>query len=64
MIIASDGVWEVFSCQHACHFIGQQLMSHGDVDLAAMNLVKRSIRIGSTDNVSAIVVMLNQESMK
>ena len=60
-IIASDGVWDVLSNEEAVHFIRRQFHKGLGVAGAAKELVRKSLLNGSVDNVSAVVVVLNQE---
>ena len=38
-----------------------QLLEHKDADIAAKELLKEALRLGSTDNVSAVICILNKE---
>ena len=77
-LIASDGLWEVFTAQEAVNFIRGLLLSSDSshprsksaearsysamtdlVNDACGQLVKAALARGSTDNVSAVVIMLN-----
>ena len=64
LILASDGLWDVMSSQKAVNFVRRALAaSHGDLALAAKELAKEAIhREGSVDNVSVILVALNQRA--
>ena len=60
-IIASDGLWDVVSNQEAVNFVRQMLFQGKGVEKSAKELVKFAIAKGSIDNVSAVLVILNQE---
>jgi len=61
IVIASDGVWDVMTSEQACLFVRRFLaLNNGDVDAAAKALVKKALVSGTVDNVSAVVVALNQ----
>lgn len=53
-ILASDGLWDVLTNQEAVDFVRRD----SSKSKAARNLVKRALKIGTTDNVSALVVWL------
>ena len=59
-IIASDGVWDVLSNQEAVNFVRQMLVQGKGVGRAVKELVKFALHRGSIDNVSAVLVLLNQ----
>lgn len=54
----------VLICVHVyCgHYRRRQLWEHGSVSLAASALVEKALTCGSTDNISAVVICLNQKS--
>ncbi len=54
LILACDGVWDVFSDQEAVDLI------QGEADAQAMSkkLLVESIKKGSTDNISVLVLVL------
>ena len=56
LIIACDGVWDVFSDQEALDFV-RQAIANGTEDVAAA-LVQQCIEKGTTDNVTALVIEL------
>jgi serine/threonine protein phosphatase PrpC len=57
LIIACDGVWDVFSNQEAVNIVLAELKS-SDAHGAAQKLVQAAYDAESTDNISAIVVVL------
>lgn len=54
MILACDGVWDVMSCDEALEFVDS--CSCDNVVEKAAALISLSLNIGSTDNLSAIVI--------
>ncbi|RQM24575.1 hypothetical protein B5M09_004595 [Aphanomyces astaci] len=60
LLLASDGLFDVLSSQQAVNFIRRKLRNHGDVQLAAQELVLKAQEYVSHDNISAIVVCFNQ----
>ncbi len=64
VIIASDGLWEVLSNSEAANIVSDvrkqfQFSSEGNISmLAAVELVQRAQRIGTTDNVTVIVARM------
>ena len=53
VIIASDGVWDVFSNEEACRLV---CLAREGTDDAACKLVDEAIRRGSRDNCTAMVI--------
>eukprot|EP01038_Epipyxis_sp_PR26KG_P005579 gene5579-7704_t len=64
VILASDGLWDVFNCQEAVNFVRKQLSIHGDVNKAAAELVEKAIARHTVDNTSVIICALNQNNIK
>ncbi|TMW56491.1 hypothetical protein Poli38472_006501 [Pythium oligandrum] len=60
MVLACDGLYEVMQPQQVVDFVRAKLALHGGVQHACEELVSYAISIGSTDNVSAVVVCFNQ----
>ncbi|XP_020090586.1 probable protein phosphatase 2C 27 [Ananas comosus] len=56
LIIASDGLWDVFSNQNAVDFARRQLQEHNDVKLCCKELIDEAIKRGATDNLTIILV--------
>ena len=56
IIVACDGLWDVFSSQNAVDFARQALRKHNNAELAARELTAEALRRDSADNVSVIVV--------
>lgn len=55
IILASDGLWEVFKYQEACDFILDQLKTKDKRDVAQL-LVNEAIAKKTSDNLSALIV--------
>ncbi|PNH01260.1 putative protein phosphatase 2C 8 [Tetrabaena socialis] len=64
LVLASDGLWDALSNQEVVNIIRRCLARAKDrgqqdgLDITAKVLVKMAIRHGSTDNVTAIIVLL------
>ena len=63
VILACDGVWDVLSNQSAVDHAWKHLANKDSPDHAAEQLVAYTLKRGSTDNVSAIVVRLGKSSL-
>ena len=61
VILACDGLWDVFSYQAAVNFVRTDLKNGCDVQGCAERLTHRAIKRGSMDNVSTIVVKFHQQ---
>lgn len=61
MVLGCDGLFEVMDPQQVVDYVRTKLELHGDVQHACEELVSHAINMGSTDNVSAIVVCFNQD---
>lgn len=60
VLLASDGLFDVLSSQQAVNFIYRKLRLHGDVQLAAQEMVLKAQQYFAHDNISVIIVALNQ----
>jgi protein phosphatase 2C family protein 2/3 len=60
IIIGSDGLFDVFSNQQAVNFVRHCLMTHGNLSRAAKEIVEKALSKGSHDNISCIIMALNQ----
>ncbi len=59
MILACDGVWEVMSAGDAVYVASSALEKEGGCPLsAARHLTEMALKLGSSDNITALVVML------
>ena len=61
VIIACDGLWDVFSSHNAVDFARQALRRHNDPEAAAKELCAEALRRDSADNISVIVVCLSDD---
>ncbi|RLN97479.1 hypothetical protein BBJ28_00003731 [Nothophytophthora sp. Chile5] len=61
LVLGCDGLFDVMEPQQVVDFVRAKLARHGDVQHACEELVSHAISLGSTDNVSAIVVCFNQD---
>jgi len=61
LIIACDGIWDVFSSHNAVDFVRQALRRHNDTTAAARELTMEALRRDSADNVSVIVVCFGED---
>lgn len=60
LLLASDGLFDVISSQQAVNFIRRKLRMHGDVQLAAQEMVLKAQAYFAHDNISVIIVAMNQ----
>lgn len=61
IILACDGVWDVMGNQAAVEFVYQKLIIENlSCHSAAAELAEEAYRLGSTDNISVVVVQLGQ----
>ena len=61
IVLACDGLWDVFSSQNAIDFTRIALRGHNDQEIAARELCNEALRRDSADNVSVIVVCLSRD---
>lgn len=61
IVLGCDGLFEVMEPQQVVDYVRTKLELHGDVQHACEELVSHAINMGSTDNVSAIIVGFNQD---
>ncbi|OWZ22582.1 Protein phosphatase 2C [Phytophthora megakarya] len=64
MVLGCDGLYDVMEPQDVVNFVRAKLGLHGDVQHATEELVSHAIALGSTDNVSAIIVCFNQDEQQ
>jgi serine/threonine protein phosphatase PrpC len=61
LLLACDGLFDVFSYDEVVEFVRAQMESHGDAQLCCQNITFEAIRKrNSRDNVSVILVILNK----
>ncbi|CAL1388196.1 unnamed protein product [Linum trigynum] len=56
LIIACDGIWDVFRSQNAVDFARRRLQEHNDPVVCSKDLVDEALKRKSGDNLSAVVV--------
>lgn len=61
MILASDGLWDVFQCQEAVNFVRKQLFVYKDLHKAARALIDKAIERGTQDNTSCVICAFHQD---
>ena len=62
LIFATDGLWDALTSQQATNFIRHTLSTNdGDLQLTAKAITHEAIKQGSSDNVTVIIVALNQQ---
>ncbi|CAH0475896.1 unnamed protein product [Peronospora belbahrii] len=64
MVLGCDGLFDVMEPQVVVNFVRNKLSLHGDVQHVTEELVSHAIALGSTDNVSAIIVCFNQDEQE
>lgn len=62
LVLGCDGLFDVMRPQQVVNFVRTKLALHGDVQHACEELVSHAISIGSTDNVSVVLVCFNQDT--
>ncbi|KAK3159371.1 hypothetical protein QOZ80_2AG0149260 [Eleusine coracana subsp. coracana] len=62
LIIGSDGIWDYFSNQNAVDFARRKLQEHNDLRLCCRQIVEEALRLGSRDNLTAVMVSFHQEA--
>jgi serine/threonine protein phosphatase PrpC len=60
LILASDGLWDVFTCQEAVNFVRMQLLTCKDLNKAAEAIIKKALSRGTQDNTSVVIVAFHQ----
>ena len=61
LIVACDGVWDVFSDEEACVIVANTLKCcNNDPKKAASVLRDQAFLSGSTDNISVAICIINQ----
>ena len=56
LVLACDGLWDVFPYQDASDYVLSQLLLTNDPGQAARSLVEEALRKGSIDNITALVI--------
>lgn len=60
MILASDGLWDVFTGQEAVNFVRKRLLVTKDLQRTAEELIQKAIERRTQDNTSVVIVAFNQ----
>lgn len=63
LIIASDGLWCRMSDTEAVKLTLKTLRQYASPKIAAKTLIKTALSLGSTDNITAIVVVLHRQQL-
>jgi protein phosphatase 2C family protein 2/3 len=61
LILACDGLWDVFSSQNAIDVARASLREHNDPKKTARDLATEALRRNSSDNVSVVCVCLTEQ---
>ncbi|MED6206124.1 hypothetical protein PIB30_023988 [Stylosanthes scabra] len=61
LIIASDGIWDVFRSQNAVDFARRRLQEHNDVKQCCKQIVEEAIKRGATDNLTVVMVCFHSD---
>lgn len=64
IVIGCDGLYDEMSDDDIVSFINEGLGQEKDLDEIAKELVEEAIELGSTDNVSVIIVKLDKKFQK
>ena len=60
IVMACDGLWDVFSNQEVVDFVRKRLFYERNVHAVAQDLIAYALERGSSDNISALIICLNQ----
>lgn len=60
VILACDGLWDVFDDQEAVNFVRKRLSVNRSVEKTAQELVQKAIKRGTQDNTSVVIVVFHQ----
>jgi serine/threonine protein phosphatase PrpC len=60
LILACDGLWDVFTNQEAVDFVKISIDSFGDPKKTVIDLVNEAIKLGSMDNITVLVCFFKQ----
>ena len=59
LIVACDGLWDVFSSQEAVDYVHKMLDEGVPVEAVVERLIERALELGTLDNVSATITFFN-----
>lgn len=60
MVMATDGLWDVLDNQQVVNFVRNRMKDTHCAQRVASSLIKKAIEIGTGDNISIVVVALQQ----
>jgi len=60
VVLASDGLWDVFQPQECVNFVRNYLFKTKNIDKTAAELIQKALKRGSQDNVSVVIVAFHQ----
>ncbi|KAG9414369.1 hypothetical protein AC1031_013568 [Aphanomyces cochlioides] len=60
VVLACDGIFDVLSPEALVNFVNQRLTSSPDVQAICDEVVAHAMRLGSTDNLSVVIVRFHQ----
>lgn len=60
VVLASDGLWDVFPPQECVNFVRKQLFKTKNIDRTAAELIQKAMKRGSQDNVSVVIIAFHQ----
>lgn len=63
IILACDGLWDVFDCQEAVNFVRKRLSVTRNVEKTAQELIQKAIKRGTQDNTSVVIVTFHQHEI-
>lgn len=58
VLLACDGVWDVMTSKNAAQFVHRELSKQRSAQATCEALVRRCLELGSQDNLSAVLVLL------
>lgn len=61
LIIACDGIWDVFRSQNAVDFARRRLQEHNDPAMCSKDLVDEALKRKSGDNLAVVVVCFQSQ---
>lgn len=62
MVMASDGLWDVFSSQGAVSFARERLAAHNDPSKCSEELIAEAMNRHTSDNVTVVVVCFHADA--
>ena len=65
LVIACDGVWDVMTCEQVTAYVANRIRQSGTMGISpalglsqvASDLVNKALSLGSTDNVTVVIVL-------